>query len=170
MSVSTLVTAALPIPVAALHLIPTYESQTKFLSTYASLFCFLILSFVFYLRHSLARVMFGRLDKERSLVLSLTPLLLILLAASSVVAYHFALQQSLDEARTIAITKGLPFDTDSLLKTTDLSSVPNATKLSCYFLGIFIFSEAAFLIMALREYLQDLLGHSDAQLIGSRPS
>jgi len=41
MSVSTLVVAALPIPVTALGAIPTFKAHTKLLSVYTPLFCFL---------------------------------------------------------------------------------------------------------------------------------
>jgi hypothetical protein len=58
MSISTIVTAALPIPVTSFGLIPTFHAQTKLLSVYTSLFCFLILGFIFYIRHELARIMF----------------------------------------------------------------------------------------------------------------
>src|SRR5260370_24487302 len=58
MSVSAIVTAALPIPITKLRLIPMYKSQATLYSTYTSLFCFLVLGFVFYSRHSIARWMF----------------------------------------------------------------------------------------------------------------
>jgi len=58
MSVSSLVVASLPIPATSLHLIPTFGAQTKLLSVYTSLFCFLTLGFIFYSRHPLARLMF----------------------------------------------------------------------------------------------------------------
>src|SRR2546427_3963257 len=47
MSVWSLVVAALPIPVGAFKLIPTFESQRSYLSVYTSLFCFLSLGFIF---------------------------------------------------------------------------------------------------------------------------
>lgn len=40
--------------------------------------------------------------------------------------------------------------------------------MACY-LGIFMTAELAFLLMALREYLQDLLGLTDARLIRVGP-
>src|SRR5690348_6082893 len=58
MSVSTLVVAALPVPVTSLGFIPTFAAQKNLLSVYTSLFCFLLLGFVFYVRHSFARTMF----------------------------------------------------------------------------------------------------------------
>ena len=58
MSISALVVAALPIPVTSLNLIPTFGIHTKPLSVYTSLFCFLMLAYIFYRRHRLARLMF----------------------------------------------------------------------------------------------------------------
>src|SRR3712207_4472206 len=84
MGVSAFVTAALPIPVAATGLIATYSFQTTVLSTYTSLFCFLILAFIFYSRHKLARLMFpefyraGRRRSLSSAAVRLLPLVLIL--------------------------------------------------------------------------------------------
>ena len=48
MSVSTIVAASIPIPVASWKLIPIYSQQRGFLTVYASLFCFLLLAFVFF--------------------------------------------------------------------------------------------------------------------------
>ena len=58
MSISSVVTAALPIPITAFNLIPTFSVHTKILSVYTPLFCFLLLGYVFYMRHQLARYMF----------------------------------------------------------------------------------------------------------------
>ena len=66
MNASSLVAAALPVPVTALQFIPTYSAHTKFLSVYSSLSCFLLLGFVFYSRHTLARWMFRPLKSRKS--------------------------------------------------------------------------------------------------------
>ena len=58
MSVWALVVAALPIPITKLNLIPVFSSLSGALSTFTTLFCFLILGFIFYSRHPLARWMF----------------------------------------------------------------------------------------------------------------
>ena len=60
MSVSTIVAASIPIPAASWKLIPIYVRQSGFLTVYASLFCFLLLAFVFSIRHRLAGPMFFR--------------------------------------------------------------------------------------------------------------
>jgi len=46
-----------------------------------------------------------------------------------------------------------------------LESIPYGMTLMLCYLGIFAFAEAAFVLMALKEYLLDLLHVSDAYLI-----
>jgi len=58
MSVWTIVIAALPAPVTALKLIPTYDAHRYLLSVYAPLYCFLLLGFIFFSRHTLGRRLF----------------------------------------------------------------------------------------------------------------
>ena len=99
------------------------------------------------------------------MMISMAPLILILMAAGSVIMYHSVLQISLGYAAQAALIKGQAFDARSLLRNTDLSSVPNSTSLCVSFLSIFICSEIAFVLMALRDYLQDLLGFTDEQLM-----
>ena len=89
MSLWSVVAAALPIPVTALRFIPTYGAHTKFLSTYASLFCFLLLGFIFYCRHPIARWMFYSKPRLQHMIY-LLPFALILTSAGCVVAYHLA--------------------------------------------------------------------------------
>ena len=103
-SVSSSVTAALPIPVAALGLIPTYSFQTKVLSTYTSLFCFLILAFIFYSRHKLARIMFPEfyrvVNKKNLQALQLHyTLLLIISSLFCVFMYQGLLSASITDKR-----------------------------------------------------------------------
>jgi hypothetical protein len=59
MNVATVVTAALPIPVTGLHLIPVYSFMAGTLSVFTSVFCFLTLSFIFSNRQPIARMFFG---------------------------------------------------------------------------------------------------------------
>ena len=46
-----------------------------------------------------------------------------------------------------------------------LEAIPWGIRLTAYYLGIFAFAEAAFVLMALKEYLLDLLHLSDVDLI-----
>jgi hypothetical protein len=226
MSVSSLVTAALPIPVTFLKLIPTYGFQTGVLSVYTSLFCFLTLAFIFYSRHGLARRMFAYYFEQReSLVASENlpsrtsddfmsqaednphwrmerhdrgfnrmmerherrfkredieweaswrergigrlPLLLIVLSLIAVVAYTWTL---------IASATQLPLEPPSsesqtfgyLLQSADPLDVPPILQivLLVEYIAIFLAAEAAFVLMAIKEYLQDYLRLEDIDLIG----
>jgi hypothetical protein len=256
MSVSSVVVASLPIPVASLHLIKTYSAQTKMFSVYTSLFCFLILGFIFFSRHSLGRIMF--VDKSapaRRFLVGSLPLLLILGSFLMVFLYQNLLRNSLLVAKArelatqqggevssaffydldhtdsdynvITLSRNFLSDRDAFLaseftpdeailndvviavatrhKTSEwtaaagqaaqdfyshhiplfayignprpatidpldspLETIPWSMWLTVYYLGIFAFAEAAFVLMALKEYLIDLLHLSDVLLITGR--
>jgi hypothetical protein len=174
LSVSSIITAALPIPVTAMGLIATYKFQTKVLSMYTSLFCFLVLAFIFYSRHRLALFMFpefSRIPKKRFfsiLFVKLLPLLLIVCSLMFVFMYQRLLSESMANKR---ISVGLPASevTDTaILEISYLSQTPEASLLMIFYLGIFVTAESAFVLMAIREYLQDLLQFSETELIRGR--
>jgi len=164
MGTAAVVTASLPIPVAALHLIPTYAAQEKFLSTYTSMFCFLMLGYLFYIRHWLGRLMFfTRADGHvmlRSFV-AFVPLLLILSSLGLVALYHYYLMQSL----VVFTQQGVMNSTTDILKSVDYREIPNSLQLTVCYLGMFLTAETAFILMSLREYLQDVLKLQEASLI-----
>ena len=160
MSVSTVVAAAIPIPVASWKLIPMYAQQRGFLTVYASLFCFLLLAFVFSIRHRLAGPMFFR--ARVSGIVAALPAVFIVLTLACIVTYHALIQASIGELR------GLGFGTVSmkdLLENIDATPIPYAVELAACYLGIFIFAELAFVLMAIREYLQDLLHLDELALL-----
>jgi hypothetical protein len=184
--VSAVLAAALPIPAASLKLIPTFKVQSSVLSTYASLFCFLMLAFIFYSRHALARVMFdqrsfappGYKNVFREflarvapilprVIVSMLPALLIIAALLCVFAYHATLDASLVTLITPATTAeaGLFGKTTEALQSAQSWQIPSGPKLMLLYLGIFIFAESAFILMALKEYLQDLLKIEETTLI-----
>ena len=164
MGTASVVTASLPIPVAAFHLIPTYAAQEKFLSTYTSLFCFLMLAYLFYIRHSLGRLMFlTRADghvRFRAFV-ALVPFLLILGSLCLVALYHHFLMASL----LVFTQQGVTNSSTDILKSVDYREIPYSLQLTVCYLGMFLMAESAFILMALREYLQDVLKLQDASLI-----
>jgi hypothetical protein len=189
MSISAVVTAALPIPVTSLKLIPTYTAQTSILSTYTSLFCFLTLGFLFYSRHQLGRLMFPEFlnrsvsakisskgDAIRYLALAVVhyvhrfqqslvaflPAIFILLSLLCVFYYHSILDGSL---RSITSMGGGP-KSSILLSEVELYRIPNEIALMFWYLGIFVFAEAAFVTMAMKEYIQDLVKLSEIEIIG----
>jgi len=164
MGTASVVTAALPIPLAAFHLIPTYAAQEKFLSTYTSLFCFLMLGYLFYIRHSLGRLMFyTKADGHVALraFVSFVPLLLILASLVLVFLYHRYLLISL----TMFSERGVMAPSADVLKAADFREIPDSLHLTVCYLGMFLTAEAAFILMALREYLQEVLHLQDASLI-----
>ena len=159
MSVSTIVAASIPIPIATWKLIPIYSQQRGFLTVYASLFCFLLLAFVFSIRHRLAVPMFSK-GKMSSFIAAL-PFILIVLTLASIMTYHAVLQRSIEQLRGL----GLRFTTADLLDKVDATEIPYAVPLAACYLGIFIFAESAFVLMAIREYLQDLLQLDEIALL-----
>jgi hypothetical protein len=172
MSISSLVAASLPIPVTALKLIPTYAAHTKFLSVYTSLSCFLLLGFIFYSRHTLARWMFrpaSRRTHSLGVFIDLLPLLMILACGCWIGVYHWLLQSSIQQAMADWVQRGVAIDsTEAVLQMTDYMEIPESTRLVVCYLGIFLAAEAAFVLMAIKEYLQDLLGLSETELIAGR--
>lgn len=57
--------------------------------------------------------------------------------------------------------------TSEVLADTDLTRIPHGALLVVLYLFVFVFAEGAFILMALREYLQDVLGVTDKQIIGA---
>ena len=189
MSLSSLVVAALPIPLTQFKMTPVYEVQKNQLSVYTSLYCFLLLGFIFFSRHILARKMFPRFLTPYTpemtktggfsfrLQISMTkgwcrfvaylPLLLILTSLGSMFMYHEVLNASIWEITLgeVKIEGVDTFSADSILKGLDIHQVFFSTSLTAYYLLAFLSAEAAFILMALKEYLQDLSGLSDMELI-----
>jgi len=166
MSVAATVTAAMPIGAASVGAIPAYHSLERVLAVYASLFCFLLFAYVFYIRQSLARALFSRASSSGTWVI--VPLALVVLAMTSGIAYLYVLQQSVDAARDVMIARGVNVvSMADVLTQTDYIDAPNAFVLIALYLGLFVFSEAAFVLMAVREYIQDELGMSDAGIFGT---
>ncbi len=200
MSISSVVAAALPIPVTAVGLIPTFSAQTSYLSTYTPMFCFLCLGFVFYTRHQLAPRMFPRFlqvtfagkssssdfDRKRTalqavvesletalrtiarglsrMFVPILPFLLIVAAFYCSLMYHETLSAAV---RAIRGGGGLPVD--EILRKTSFDQIPFSTLLALYYMGIFITAESAFILMAIKEYLQDLVGLSDFMILRGEP-
>jgi hypothetical protein len=166
-----LTTAALPIPVGKFALIPTYQFQTKLLAMLASVFCFLILAFVFYLRHRLALLMFPRhFDRHSTFArfnrafVRFLPLALIIASVFCIFQYWKIVNFSI-EAQRVKWELTAQVTDNTILETSYQSQVPEATKLMVYYLAFFMSLEGAFTLMALKEYLQDALGLSEQEII-----
>jgi hypothetical protein len=245
MSLSSVVVAALPIPITASGVIPTYKGQTTSLSTYTPLMCFLLLGFIFYSRHKLARLMFlDYFTTERKALrkafllrkaffrslgfaIALLPALLIIGSVFFIIQYHRLLQASLiiskaemtleqtiieatvqrrnnpdlqiseqnvdnliinlrgeDKSKNLqtareALSNIKPLfniipnlkdkvdqiTSESVLSRQDSFDIPYAQELMFCYMLIFLCAEGAFILMAIKEHLQDLIGLSEMDLI-----
>ncbi len=176
MGISTIVTAALPIPATLLHIIPVFAAQERMLAVYTSLFCFLALAYVFYIRHVLARSMFrGRL------AYTAVPLLFITLAVMCLCFYHSRLDAAVAVARERINQEsaeklsgsGLPaFEPDRahVLASLPSEEITNGVQLLFLYIGFFTFAELSFVVMAVREYMQDVLKLDESALYGGQYS
>jgi hypothetical protein len=173
MSVSAILAGAAPIPVALFDLIPQYDALRKLTTTLSSLLAFLALAYIFFNRSSLGQAWFGsyllngaptaaalRRQPTRLRVVGLLLLLLIFLSITSLVFYLIRLENSV---RTTAGGRGVP--PSIVLANAEWGRISNCAPLIMYLMGFFILAEAAFIVMALREYTQDLLGITDRELI-----
>jgi len=162
MGKASVVTACLPIPVSKLNLIPTYAAHLKFLPVFTSLFCFLMLSYLFYIRHSLAKLMFYGQEKGRpwlcNLIVAL-PLLLTIGCFCLVVLYFHVMDSSLS---VLCLEQGVSNGTSDILRITDIREIPYGLELIVLYVAMFVTAETAFTLMALREYLQDAFKIDDA--------
>jgi hypothetical protein len=165
MSAATIVAAAIPIPVTTWKLIPIFAEQRGFLTVYTSLFCFLLMAFVFSIRHRLAGPMF--FGSRMSAVLAILPAVFITLTLVCIVTYHAQMRQSIAELDELGFSNTLVKD---LLEKTDARQIPHAVELAASYLGIFIFAELAFVLMAMREYLQDALHLDEVALLHGKAS
>lgn len=160
--------AALPLPVAKFHLIPLYAALRDIFATYVSLFCFLVAGYVFYSRHPIARWMFQSLQAKAPIgrrVLAFLPMILILVSIACAAWYQIALTGSLQQVGYAFRIQGRPADTDSILQSAAFDEIVNGIGLLISYLGIFVAAEAAFLLMAIREYMQDILRLSDTEIL-----
>src|SRR5262249_42361900 len=148
-----------------LRLLPVFDAQRHFLGVYASLFCFLLFAWCFYGRHWYGRLMLT-MDSGTSgedpdptyplkwIFMYLTPLFSIALSLFFVFLYQETIDQSI-----------LASNTKDALTVTVLGQIPLSSRLTMFYLGIFVFAELAFVSMAVKEYLLDLLHVSDEDLI-----
>lgn len=166
MGLSTFVVAAMPIPVGSLQLIPVYRPDVGSTSVITSLICFLLLSFVFYSRHGVARILFpdvalravgvGRQEearvraeerREKLRHMGFSSLIVLLILAT---LFFFFFYQS--------VWMGFSGNPGS-------ATVDTRLRLMISYTGFFASAEAAFVLMATREYLQDMLQLSDTDQI-----
>ncbi|MGB6689027.1 MAG: hypothetical protein WBE76_14425 [Terracidiphilus sp.] len=185
MGVMPLVTAAVAPILTMSKAIPVFDSEKSTLATYSGLLGFLIVAWVFYARSMFVPLMVpyhapalppnanrdlksweyarARIEKRRHQLANLFPLLLIVLSAMSYCFYLIILDDALNLGQQSFRTSSRK----TLLQTmgTDYS-IPYHGVLQALYLGIFVFAEAAFVVMALREYAYGLLKIPEIEVLG----
>jgi hypothetical protein len=162
MGVMPLVAAALAPLLTFLKAIPTYESQRTTLATLSGVLGFLTLAWLFYVRRTIA---LGSLVKGFRFLLNMVPFLLIVGTVASFIGYFQILGESTGTALELSVKKqwtyvekdkAFEFKTGSdVLRHWDDRPIPHSTSLELLYLGIFLSSEGDFVLMALREYIND---------------
>jgi hypothetical protein len=175
MGVMPIVTAALAPLLTFLRALPTYESQRTTLATLSGILGFLLLAWIFYVRRTIA---LGSLVRGFRFIINMIPFLLVVGTVVSFVYYFQFLRQSTDQAlaqaqsshwKLPAKDQATEFATASdVLKHWDDRAIPFSAQLQLLYLGIFLLPECAFVLMALREYINDTLQFSETVWMFSR--
>jgi hypothetical protein len=150
MGIMPLVTAALAPLLTALNVLPTYESQRKPLATMAGVLGFLLLAWIFYVRRTIA---LGSITHGFRWIFNLLPLVLIVGSIGCYIGYANMLDTSM-----AAISKSNPAitRTQALATSSQDMAIPNSVALQLSYLGMFLCAEGAFVMMALRDYCNDV--------------
>lgn len=164
MGVSSFVVAALPVPVTMLKLVPVFHEDAGSASVLTSLTCFLILAFIFFSRHSLARWLFdlawvyvdeaGVTIRKWTSRRSSLPWIIASLIIGSVALFLLYL------FLIFALEAGF-----AGLRPAFMDTELHRVILIGTYAAFFAAGEAAFVLMATKEYLQDLLKISEEDLI-----
>jgi membrane protease YdiL (CAAX protease family) len=150
MGIMPVVTAALAPLLTALNVLPTYQSQRKPLATMAGVLGFLLLAWIFYVRRTIA---LGSITHGFRWIFNLLPLVLIFGSVGSYITYANTLEASLGIVSNSnpAITRA-----QALGNASQDMAIPNSVKLQLLYLGMFLCAEGAFVMMALRDYCNDV--------------
>ena len=92
---------------------------------------------------------------------SLLPVLFLCCSIGCAIAYHHELGDALDALAAA----GARLPSSVLLSKIDDREIPGSGRLIAVYLGMFVFAESAFVLMAIREYLQDALKLEERELI-----
>jgi hypothetical protein len=184
MGVMPLVTAAVAPLLTLLKAIPVFETDRTTLATFSGLLGFLMVAWIFYARSMFVPTMVPVLaapvskghDAEtyaalrrralakRAGIANLLPLFLIALSVASYVSY-LGLLDHIINSRIISGPNPISVK-DVLQREGTYYAIPYHGYLQVFYLGIFLFSEAAFVVMALREYAYGVLQISEASVLG----
>jgi hypothetical protein len=107
--------------------------------------------------------MFGRQGERFGVRLwvSVLPALFICCSIGCAIAYHYELGAALDALAAA----GAQLTSAVYLSKIDLREIPGSGSLTVAYLGMFVFAESAFVLMAIREYLKDILKLEERELI-----
>jgi hypothetical protein len=89
------------------------------------------------------------------------PVLFLCCSIGCAIAYHHELGEALDALAAA----GARLPSSVLLSKIDDREIPGSGRLIVVYLGMFVFAESAFVVMAIREYLQDVLKLEERELI-----
>ena len=167
MGSAPVIAAALPIPITAGKIIPTYAEYTGFLTTYTSMFCFMAVALIFYRRHRIGMYLMPEWWEKESriigrFIISWLPLILIGVTLICIVIYHSTLTLTLN-----SFTDAKGVSTKEILSKNSprLFEYHIQVLLILSYLGIFISSTVAFALMAVREYMQNVLNLNEYDLV-----
>ena len=153
MGVMPLVTAALAPLLTAMGAIPIYEALRKPLATLSGILGFLLLGWVFYVRRTIA---LGSITRGPRAIINLLPLVLVGASIYSYVNYTKVLDASIDEILKTESKEPIRSRSEVLKQGGSDASIPDNGYLQLLYLSIFLFAESAFLLMAIREYINDV--------------
>jgi hypothetical protein len=162
MGVMPLVTAALAPLLTAMNVLPMYGPQRKALATIAGMLGFLLLAWLFYVRRTIA---LGSITHGYRTLFNFLPLVLILGSIAGYVAYASKLDASVAAIQQGLVQQKEPAQTRSqiLASWTNDHAAPQMLELELLYLGMFLSAEAAFVMMAMREYAIDVLGMTEQE-------
>jgi hypothetical protein len=164
MGVMPIVTAALAPVITVMNVIPTYKVQREPLAAMAGMLGFLLLSWLFYVRRTIA---LGSITPGPRALFNVLPFFLIVCSVVCYVAYANTLDASL--AVLNGGHAGVP-RIQALSSGGEIYSVPLSARLQLLYLGMFLCPEAAFVMMALREYINGVRKISEREwMFGAQP-
>ena len=179
--VMPLVTAAVAPLLTMMKAIPVFETQKTTLATYSGLLGFLLLAWVFYVRGPLVRAMVPQrhsskpiglgygfvffINRTVELVLNrrfytnILPLLLIVGRVFCYIKYFATLDKALADLHLTGFTRKEILERFS-------GPFAGSYALQAYYVGIFLFAQMAFVLMALREYAYGVLKIPEIEILG----
>jgi len=104
----------------------------------------------------------------RRRIINSLPLTFIIASLFSVYAYHWELGASVKDVRNMLSLSGAAgpaIESNWILDKTDIDVIPRGTLLILTYISVFVTAEAAFILMAIKEYIQDLMEFKERDLI-----